>query len=64
MKNIDFTFDNMPYKVEILSRAAKATGKFKNSFDIEYKEPISTCNQQGHVNFEKVNDIVINDVNT
>ena len=22
------------------------------------------CNQQGHVNFDKVNDIVINDTNT
>ena len=29
-KIIDFTVDNMAYKVEILSRAAKATGKFKN----------------------------------
>ena len=28
-KIIDFTIDNMPYKVEILSRAAKAIGKFK-----------------------------------
>ena len=28
-KIIDFTVDNMAYKVEILSRAAKATGKFK-----------------------------------
>ena len=61
---IDFTIDNMPYKVEILSRAAKATGKFKNSFNIEYKEPISMCNQQGHVNFDKVTDIVMNNVNT
>ena len=47
-----------------MSRAAKATGKFKKSFNVEYKEPISMCNQQGHVNFDKVNDIVINDVNT
>ena len=54
----------MPYKVEILSRAAKATGKFKNSFSVEYKEPISMCKQQGHVNFDKVNDIVVNDINT
>ena len=28
-KIIDFTVDNMAYKVEILSGAAKATGKFK-----------------------------------
>ena len=54
----------MPYKVEILSRAAKATGKFNNSFSVEYKEPISMCNQQGHVNFDKVNDIVAYDINT
>ena len=47
-----------------MSRAAKATGKFKNSFNVEYKEPASMCNQQGHVNFDKVNDIVINDTNT
>ena len=25
----DFTLDNMPHKVEILSSAAKSTGKFK-----------------------------------
>ena len=61
---IDFTVDNIPYKVEILSRAGKATGKFKNAFNIEYKEPISMCNEQGHVDFDKVNDIVINDTNT
>ena len=30
----------MPYKVEMLSRAAKAKGKFKNSFNVEYKEHI------------------------
>ena len=47
-----------------MSRAAKATGKFKNSFNVEYKEPTSMCNQQGHVNFDKVNDVVINDTNT
>ena len=61
---IDFTVDNIPYKVEILSRAGKATGKFKNAFNIEYKEPISMCNEQGHVDFDKVNDIVINETNT
>ena len=54
----------MSYKVEILHRAAKATGRFKNSFNVEYKEPISTCNQQGHVNFDILHDIVVNDLNT
>ena len=34
-KVIDFTVDNMPYKVDILSRAAKVTGKYKNSFNIK-----------------------------
>ena len=63
-KMTDFTTDNTPYEVEILSGAAKATGKYKNSFNIKYKEPISMCNQQHHVNFDKVNDIVINDINT
>ena len=63
-KIIDFTIDNMPYKVEILSKAAKATRKFKNSFNIQYKEPISMCNQQTHVNFDKVNYVVVNDINT
>ena len=52
---IDFTVDNIPYKVEILSRAEKATGKFKNAFYVEYKEPISMCNEQGHVDFDKAN---------
>ena len=54
----------MRYKVEFLSKAAKATGTFKNSFNVDYKEPISMCNQQGHVNFDKVNDIAVNDINT
>ena len=54
----------MSYKVEILNRAAKATGRFKNSFNVEYKEPISTCNQQGHVNFDIVHNIVVNNINT
>ena len=62
-KTIDFTIDNMPYKGEILGGAAKATGKFKNQFIIEYKEPISTSNQWGHVNLDKVNDKVINGIN-
>ena len=62
-KVIDFRLDNMPYKVKILNSAAKATGKFKNSFNVGYKEPISMCNQQGRVNFDKVNDIVVNDIN-
>ena len=43
-EKLDFTVDNMPYKVEMLSRAAKATGKFKNSFNVECKEPIYMCN--------------------
>ena len=61
-KIVDCTVDNMPCKVEILSRAAKATEKYKNSFNIEYA--ISMCNRQGHVNFHKANDIVINAINT
>ena len=54
----------MPYKVEILGKAAKVTGKYKNSLNFAHKEPISMCNQQGDVNFDKVNDIVVNDINT
>ena len=41
-KIIDLAIDNIPYKVEILSRAAKGIEKFKNSFNIEYKKPISS----------------------
>ena len=40
-KIIDFTIDNVSYKVEILSRAAE----FKNSFNIKCKDPIFICNQ-------------------
>ena len=53
----------MPYKGEILGGAVKATGKFKNQFIIEYKEPISMSDQWGHVNLDKVNDKVINGIN-
>ena len=61
-KIVDCTNDNMPCEVEILSRAAKATGKSKTSCNIEYA--ISMCNHRGHVNFHKVNDIAINAINT
>ena len=48
-----------------MNRATKAIKEFKNLFNIEYKEPISMCNQQGYVHFDEVDDlIVINDVNT
>ena len=63
-QTIDFTIDNIPYKGEIIGRAAKATGKYKNAFNIEYKEPVSMYNQQGYVDFDKVNDIVINENKT
>ena len=45
----DFTTDNMPHKVEVLKRAAKAIRKLINSLSIEYKEPIRFCNQRDHV---------------
>ena len=48
----------------MLSRAAKATENCKNSFNIEYKEPIFMRNQRGHVNFDRVTYIIINDINT
>ena len=63
-QTIDFTIDNVPYKGEIIGRAAKATGKYKNAFNIEYKEPVSMYNQQGYVDFDKVNNIVINENKT
>ena len=31
-------------------------------FNFEYKEPISMCNQQGHVKSDKVNNIVVNGI--
>ena len=63
-QTIDFTIDNVPYKGEIIGRAAKATSKYKNAFNIEYKEPVSMYNQQGYVDFDKVNNIVINENKT
>ena len=62
VKIIDSTINIISYKAEILSRVAKATGN-KNSLNIEFKEPLSMCNQWGNVNFNKVNDIVINNIN-
>ena len=63
-QTIDFTIDNISCKDEIIGRAAKATCKYKNAFNIEYKEPVSMYNQQGYVDFDKVNDIVINENKT
>ena len=61
-KIIDSTINIISYKAEILSRVVKATGN-KNSLIIEFKEPLSMCNQWGNVDFNKVNDIVINNIN-
>ena len=63
-QTIDCTIDNILYKAEIIGRAAKAIDKYKNAFNIEYKEPVSMYNQQGYVDFDKVNDIVINENKT
>ena len=42
------------YTVEILGRAGKATGQYKNHFNVEYEEPLEYVNKQASVNFHKV----------
>ena len=48
--------DKVSYTVEILGSAGKATGQYKNHFNVEYKQPYEYLNKQASVNFDKVNN--------
>ena len=42
-----------------MSRAGKATGKFKNCFHVQYQHPPDMHLSEGHVNFDKVKSFSI-----
>ena len=56
-----FNLDKVPYFVEILGRAGKATGQYKNYFNVEYQEPYEYLHKQASVNFDKVDNLKLLD---
>ena len=58
---VTFKLHDVPYLVEIISRAGKAKGQYKNCFNVKYKEPLEYETTHGHVDFDKVHDIKVID---
>ena len=56
---ISYTLNDIPYTVEILGRAGKATGSYKNSFNVEYKELDQEEKKYGYVDFDKVDNLKV-----
>lgn len=49
--------NDIPYTVEILGRAGKATGLYKTSFNVEYKQIDQKENKNGYVDFDRVDNL-------
>ena len=60
---ISCTLNNVPYTVEILNQAGKTTGLHKNSFNAECKHQDEEENKTGYVDFDRVDNIEILDIN-
>ena len=58
---VTFSVDNNNYTAEIINRAGKATGTYKNSFNVQYKQLNEEENKKGYVDFDKVNDLKLID---
>ena len=43
--------DDTLYEAEVLSRTGKATGKYKNCFDIRFKSPPDIAGETGYIDF-------------
>ena len=56
---VTFKLHDNTYTVEIIGKAGKTKGQYKNCFNVEYKKPSAYESTQGHVNFDKVNDIKV-----
>ena len=54
---VSYTLNDIPYTVEILGHAGKATGLYKNSFNVEYKQIDQEENKNGYVDFDKVDNL-------
>ena len=44
--------DDTWHEAEVLSRAGKATGKYKNCFNICFKSPPDIAGETGHIDFK------------
>ena len=61
-KNQVVTFDKSgeQFKAVVLKRAGKATGKYKNEFNVQYMEPKNISGQMAAINFETVDNLAVN----
>ena len=57
-QTVSFSLDNENYVVELINRAGKATGKYKNTFNVQYSRPSNNL-PNSYVDFDKVKDIHI-----
>ena len=51
---IDFSINDNDFRTNIMSRAGKATRKFKNCFNVQYQHPPDMYLLEGHIDFDKV----------
>ena len=58
-ETMTFSLNGENYTVKILNRAGKAGGKYKNTFNVEYKAPSDMKDRKGYVDFDQVEDINI-----
>ena len=56
---VSYTLNDIPYTVEILGHAGKATGLYKNSFNVEYKQIDQEENKNRYVDFDKVDNLKV-----
>ena len=64
-RNIEFTsrqdgFDGQRIQAVVLSRGGKATGKYKNHWNIGYTEPVEISGQRDTVDIEKLDELCVN----
>ena len=64
-RNIEFTsrqdgFDGQCIQAVVLSRGGKATGKYKNHWNIGYTEPVEISGQRDTVDIEKLDELCVN----
>ena len=57
---VSFDKSGKQYKAIVLRRAGKASGKYKNEFNVEYMKPDNIMGQKGAVNFETVSNLTVN----
>lgn len=54
-----FNSDGVSCTAKVLSRAGKATGRYKNSFNVEFMTPNDLIGKLTWVDFDKVNDLTV-----